>query len=146
MTSGNQAPPAIPKASATLIKRSAVPAGLKYTDYRQHLRRDFFYICAYCTMSEAESHGISFAIDHYEPRNARADLEHEYTNLMYACEVCNVMKGDRCPPPEARAQGHRFFRPDQDDYDEHFQVSGIRLEPKSNVGHYSIWALNLNRL
>ena len=57
----------------------------------------------------------------------------------------NVRKGDRCPPPEARKDNYRFFRPDQDVYHEHFQKSGILLESQSNVGEYSIDALDLNR-
>lgn len=97
-------------------------------------------------MSEAEAHAVRFTIDHYEPRKARPDLEDEYTNLMYSCDGCNVRKGDRFPPPEARKDDYRFFRPDQDVYQDHFQRSGIRLEPKSNIGTYSIEALDLNRL
>ena len=97
-------------------------------------------------MTEAEAQAIRFVIDHYEPRKARPDLVHEYANLMYSCDECNVRKGDRCPPPEARANDYRFFRPDQDVYQEHFQINGIRIKPKSNVGNYSIEALDLNRL
>lgn len=146
MTPGKGTTGGVPSSVSSVLKRSPVPAGLKYGEYRPSLRRDFFYLCAYCGMSEAEAHGIGFEIDHYEPRKARPDLENEYANLMYSCEVCNVMKGDRCPPEKARAQGHRFFRPDEDIYDEHFRTNGIRLEHKSNVGNYSIWALHLNRL
>ena len=96
-------------------------------------------------MSEAEAQAIRFTIDHYEPRNAQPDLIHKYSNLMYACDECNLRKGDRCPPASARGQGYRFFRPDGDEYHDHFEWSGIRIEPKTNVGHYSIEALDLNR-
>lgn len=139
----------LPFSSSTevvLVERSTVPADLQYGEYRQYLRHDFFYSCAYCTMSEAEARAIRFTIDHYEPRNARPDLVHEYNNLMYSCDECNKRKGDRCPPPNARADGYRFFRPDQDAYNNHFQLSGIRVGAKSHVGEYSIQALDLNRL
>src|ERR1700722_5601923 len=95
-----------------IVTRSQVEPGKRYTEYRQPLRRDFFYSCAYCTMTEFEAQSIRMTIDHYEPRNARRDLENDYTNLMYACTVCNERKGDRYPPPEARADGKRFFRAD----------------------------------
>lgn len=127
------------------VERSDVPAGLEYGEYRPHLRHDFFHSCAYCTMSEAEAQAIRFVIDHYEPRNARPELVHEYLNLMYSCDECNLRKGDRCPPPNARADGYRFYRPDQDMHQDHFQQNGIRLESKSNTGTYSIDALDLNR-
>jgi uncharacterized protein (TIGR02646 family) len=133
------------RATSALVKRSAVPAGLQYRDYRKYLRYDFMFSCAYCTMSEAEAQAIRFTIDHYEPRNARPDLQHEYENLMYSCDECNLRKGDRCPPSQARADGYRFFRPDQDLHQEHFEKSGLRLTARSNTGNYSVEALDLNR-
>ncbi len=129
-----------------LVIRSGVPAGLPYPEYKAYLRYDFFYACAYCTMTEAEAQAIRFTIDHYEPRKARPDLEDDYTNLMYACDECNLRKGDRTPPPAARADGFRFFRPDQDRYHENFKNRGVRLEAKTNTGHFSIEAIDLNRL
>jgi hypothetical protein len=134
-----------PKPNSPLVERSQVPAGLPYNGYKKYLRRDFFFSCAYCTMSEAEAQAIRFTIDHYEPRKSRPDLENAYDNLMYACDECNIRKSDRCPPPAARGDGFRFFRPDQDSRDQHFLRVGVRLRPESPVGHYSIEALDLNR-
>jgi hypothetical protein len=128
-----------------LVTRSAVPAGRPYGEYKQFLRFDFFHSCAYCTMSEAEATAIRFTIDHYEPRTARPDLLNEYGNLMYSCDECNLRKGDRSPPAQARAAGHRFFRPDEDIYTTHFETHDLRVEGKTNVGSYSIEALDLNR-
>jgi hypothetical protein len=96
-------------------------------------------------MSECEAQARRFEIDHYEPRNAKPDLANEYANLMYSCDTCNLYKGDRCPPPEARAGGHRFFRPDQDVYSDHFVQEGITLKHRTNVGDYTITMLTLNR-
>jgi 5-methylcytosine-specific restriction endonuclease McrA len=137
--------PSISATAAPLVARSTVPTNLAYSEYRKWLRFDFYYSCAYCTMSEAEAQAIRMTIDHYEPRSARRDLEHDYENLMYACDECNLRKGDRCPPPEARAKGYRFFRPDRDIHSEHYDAKGVRLEHKSNTGYYSIEALDLNR-
>lgn len=128
-----------------LVTRSVVPADLKYDNYRQYLRYDFFSSCAYCTISEAEALAIRFTIDHYEPQRARPDLTDDYANLMYACDECNTRKGDRCPPSEARADGYRFFRPDEDIHHQHFQRAGLRLESKSHTGEYTIESLDLNR-
>lgn len=129
-----------------LVIRSNVPTGLKYPKYKRYLRYDFIFSCAYCTITESEAQAIRFTIDHYHPRNARQDLEDEYSNLMYACDECNTRKGDRYPPPIAQVSGIRFFRPDQDSYNEHFKKAGIRLEPKSDIGGYTIAAIDLNRL
>lgn len=130
---------------SVLVVRSEVPQLKHYSDYRRYLRHDFIYSCAYCTMSEAEAQAIRLTIDHYEPRSARPDLENHYDNLMYCCDECNTRKGDRSPPPSARESGFRFFRPDQDRRDEHFRLHGLRLEAQSNIGHFTIAALDLNR-
>jgi len=132
--------------ASSLVVRSEVPVGKRYGEYRNYLRRDFVFSCSYCTMSEFEAQAIRMTIDHYEPRKSRPDLENTYSNLMYACDECNLRKGDRCPPPEAREEGHRFFKADEDFRDEHFQRTGVRLNPKSLVGRYSILALDLNRI
>ncbi len=129
-----------------LVVRSTVPVRKNYSDYREFLRYDFFFSCAYCTIAESEAQAIRMTIDHYEPRNARPDLENTYDNLMYACDECNKRKGDRSPPPDARANGFRFMRSDQDFRDEHLECKGPRVEPKTNTGSYSIQTLDLNRL
>ncbi len=128
-----------------LVVRSIVQEGLPYSSYRQSLRRDFIYSCGYCSLSEYEAQGLSFQIDHYEPQSARPDLEDTYVNLMYACDECNRLKTDLTPPPDAFANGYRFYRPDADIWDEHFTASGHRIDPTSNVGEFSVEALDLNR-
>ncbi|MGO9049119.1 MAG: HNH endonuclease [Xanthobacteraceae bacterium] len=143
----SKAPIASPsRGSGLLVTRSSVPSGLKYPEYRQFLRRDFFYSCAYCTICEAEATTIAFTIDHYEPQTARADLTNEYSNLMYACITCNRYKSDITPSPSALAAGIRYFRPDWDLRGDHFELSGLRLNPKSQIGDFSIEAIELNRL
>jgi uncharacterized protein (TIGR02646 family) len=132
-------------ADRRLVSRSTVEPGKKYPEYRQHLRKDFFYSCAYCTITEFEAQSIRMTIDHYEPRHARSDLEHEYSNLMYACGVCNERKGDRHPPMEARAAGKRFFRADADLRAEHFEADGLALKSKTDVGDFTIRLVDLNR-
>ena len=139
-------PQPTPERNSSLVTRSSVPVGLKYSAYKPYLRRDFFYSCAYCTMSEAEAQAIRFTIDHYEPKSAREDLEDDYSNLMYACDECNMRKGNRCPPASARADGFRFFRPDIDAYEQHFEKNGIRLRHKTTVGEFTIDAIDLNRM
>jgi HNH endonuclease len=94
---------------------------------------------------EAEAAAVRFTIDHYEPTSARPDLENEYNNLMYACDPCNTRKGDRYPPLAARAEGVRFFRPDEDVHSDHFELTGVRLKGKSKTGEYTVVALDLNR-
>lgn len=134
-----------PEAAVPRVTRSAVPPGKGYREYRQFLRHDFLFSCGYCAITEAEATAVRLTIDHYEPSSLRRDLEHVYSNLIYACDPCNMYKGDVCPPPAARAQGLRFFKPDEDVFAEHFKLSGIRLESKTKTGEFSIERLELNR-
>jgi HNH endonuclease len=97
-------------------------------------------------MAETESMGIRFTIDHYEPQSKRADLVHDYSNLLWACDPCNDNKGSDCPTDEMRARGYRYFRPDQDEGYEHFELTeDLFLTSKSNTGEYTINLVGLNR-
>jgi hypothetical protein len=128
-----------------LVVRSDVPADLPYREYLKYLRKDFVWSCAYCTMSEAEAMAIRFTIDHYEPRWARPDLLNAYDNLMYSCDECNTRKGDLVPPETARQKGVRFFRPDMDARSDHFELEGVQVKSKTDIGEFSIDAIDLNR-
>jgi hypothetical protein len=128
-----------------LVQRSVVEDGLPYIEYREVLRKDFFYSCAYCTISESEGRGVGFSIDHYEPQSSRPDLANAYNNLLYSCLSCNRLKSDISPPDTARDDGLRYFRPDEDIFEDHFVLNGIRLEQTSKVGYFSVNALELNR-
>ena len=128
-----------------VVRSSKLPAVKDYGGYLPVLRKDFWYSCAYCTMTEAEARAIRFEIDHYEPVSARDELKDEYSNLMYACQECNSLKGDRCPPQNARDAGQRFFRVDEDIRSEHFDATGIRVSGKTAVGEFTVDAVDLNR-
>jgi len=128
-----------------LVVRSSVFSGLRYPEYQEQLRFDFWYSCAYCTICEVEATGIGFEIDHYEPRHYRRDLENDYNNLMWSCNPCNRHKSSICPNQDQRALGYRYFRPDQDEYADHFDLQDLLLVKKSNTGDFTIEVLNLNR-
>jgi hypothetical protein len=116
-----------------------------YSEYREHLRRDFWFSCAYCTTAEAEATGIGFEIDHYVPSSRATTLVACYTNLMWCCEHCNGLKRDH-PSPEASAAGFRFFNPDTDAFEEHFESAGTRVSGRTcEVGTFTERVLMLNR-
>lgn len=129
----------------SLVIRSNVVDGRPYNTYRKELRWDFYYSCAYCSITEAEASAIRFVIDHYEPRSLRPDLTNVYANLMYCCDECNSRKGDRSPPAAARAEGLRFFRADTDIMSDHYVREKYLVKGISPTGEYTIIALDLNR-
>ena len=87
------------------VKRSAVGPVRSHREYLQILRKDFYYSCAYCTLTEFEAQGYSFEVDHYEPQSARPELVNVYENLMYSCECCNRNKSDLDPPAKLEPRG-----------------------------------------
>ncbi|QDZ02111.1 HNH endonuclease [Nitratireductor mangrovi] len=127
------------------VVRSQAPTGMKYQDYKPLLRRDFFFSCAYCTMSESEATAIRFTIDHYESQKHRPDLINEYENLLYCCDECNTRKGARLLSEKIKNLGYRIFRPDWDQRERHFSVSELRVEGKTAIGEFTIDAVALNR-
>jgi hypothetical protein len=134
------------KGQALLVRRSTPPQKAKEGVIRELLRHDFYYACAYCSISEVEAQGISFHIEHHKPKKTKdADVE-DYDNKMYACYLCNGYKSDEWPTPEEMALGMRFLRPDQDDYAEHFELKAdVVLHPLTTPAQYTELLLRLNR-
>jgi hypothetical protein len=123
-----------------------------YRSYREQLRRDFRYRCAYCLTHEGHNGwDANYCIDHFRPRKGafgRPDLEHEYTNLYWACRECNEIKGDIWPDEALMTQGFRFLDPCQqeDDHDAHWRTRPDgSFEPLTPAGTYTISHLRLNR-
>jgi HNH endonuclease len=140
------APPAIAQRLTPVVTRSRnLPTVKEYGEYLPYLRQDFWFSCAYCTMTESEARAVRFTIDHYDPAIEKPELKNEYSNLMYSCDQCNSLKGDRSPPQTEREKGWRFFRVDEDVRSEHFQLVGVRVRGTTNVGRYTVDAIDLNR-
>lgn len=131
--------------SAPVVVRSPVPQLAGYAGYREYLRFDFWYSCAYCSISEAEAQAIGFEIDHFEPQTVCQGNAHAYSNLMWACTVCNGHKSDIWPTAVQFENGYRFVRPDQEDPSDHFEMMAFRLAPKTAAGEWTLEVLFLNR-
>lgn len=130
------------------MRRTAVVAGQRYSAYREELRGDFWYACAYCGMTEAESALLElmkgFAIDHYHPRTDIWQVDDVYDNLMWACEGCNLLKSDLEPPASATAAGFRFVKIDVEHPDDHMKLVGDTLVQRTPAGQMTIEMLALN--
>lgn len=70
------------------------PVGIPYEKCREYLRKSFKFSCAYCTITESESPGATFNIDHYRPVTYFPLLRDECDNLRYSCPRCNSYKRD----------------------------------------------------
>lgn len=135
----------VPAPSFPVVQRTAVPQLPTYGEYREYLRYDFWYSCAYCSLTEIEAQGVGFEIDHFEPQDRCQGDPHIYSNLMWSCRVCNRCKSNAWPPDAARALGFRFVRPDHEDPADHFELRSYRLAALSPAGDWTLEVLDLNR-
>ncbi len=119
----------------------------QYRRYKDHLRQDFQYRCAYCDIHEAEWGGHRhFHVEHLRPRKSFPWLEAEYTNLLYACDICNCYKGSDWPNDNPTPETRGYLDPCQYNYDQYFAVHDDgTVEGKAEAARYMIEALHLNR-
>ena len=93
---------------ARILRKQDPPIQARYQDYKPYLRLDFVYRCAYCTIHEGRHGGEhNFQVEHFRPKRKDLfpELELVYSNLYYACNRCNVIKGSKWPTPEQQARG-----------------------------------------
>jgi uncharacterized protein (TIGR02646 family) len=66
----------------------------KVRECREYLRKASRYSCVYCTITESESPGATFNIEHFRPKTLFPKLTNKINNLRYSCPRCNSYKGD----------------------------------------------------
>lgn len=123
----------------------------KYSDYHNELREDFNHRCGYTDCSDKWWQD-GFHIDHFAPKKPRikdaakktkfALLEHEYSNLVYACPQINRAKKNDWPsddPSITEKDGKGYIDPCNDFnlYFERTDTGGI--VPKDNPSAIYMW-------
>jgi len=135
------------------IKRGPDPGPFSDSSrYRAHLRPLFRCRCAYCLMPDERLGGEEgMTVDHFKPQRRYPALRMSWSNLYYACPVCNSHYKKDYPTPEEEAEGKRFVDPCEEDPDEHFRLvrergTGDRwqVHPLSPAAGYVVFRLKLN--
>jgi hypothetical protein len=128
-------------------RRTSTPKHKAYQRYKPYLREDFAYACVYCGMHENEAGGPRFfTVEHFRPKSRFPQLATEYTNLLYACSVCNTYKSNDWPHDDPLAAGAGYLDPCEHDYDQHFGLAeAFVLIGHTAVARYMIDRLHLNR-
>lgn len=118
-----------------------------YHKYQDVLRFDFYYACAYCSITEIEATGIGFEIDHYFPKEKFPSLKSDYSNLMWSCRICNRYKSDYHPDAEDLRNGYVILRIDKCDPRDHLELDhdAMLFKSKTTTGEFNIQRLELNR-
>jgi len=133
-----------------LFQRNESPPKQKtYQAYKPYLRKDFRTRCAYCLIHEAHFGGLrNYHIDHFRPKKRFPELILTYTNLYYACGLCNTYKGETWPSPEQLQAGFEFGDPCKENlYEKHFQINERdgSLRALTKIGQYTKDHLRLDR-
>jgi hypothetical protein len=131
-----------------LQRRAKYSSFAKYGDYREEIREDSQRRCVYCDMHESEAGGEKcMTLDHYRP----AGRKHEPTNLVWACQPCNSLKGDRWPafglPGDPTVNGRSgFIDPFKEDRRAYFELQDDgSFKAIKDPAEYMILYLELNR-
>lgn len=106
-----------------------------YEAYRDWLRDEFSFRCAYCLMREKWLRGgLGFQIDHCRPQTRHPARTLDYRNLVYTCPWCNRAKsGVSVPDPTECAYGTYL----------HVGDDGI-IQAKNELGSILIEGLKLD--
>jgi 5-methylcytosine-specific restriction endonuclease McrA len=80
----------------TRTERRHGPVYNSYGRYRPWLRDEFDFRCVYCLKRERWGQVTGeFDIDHFEPQAINPAARAAYSNLLYACHRCNLVKSDQ---------------------------------------------------
>lgn len=138
------------------------PTYSKYGHYRSYLRTASKHSCTYCTISESESPGATFNIDHFRPQEKFPLLNTKCENLRYACPRCNSYKRNNwieesqgcirscevCTNKVCDKNIPRFIDSLVEEPDEHLFLDGndlLQVKGGSKPAEYTIKFLRLNR-
>lgn len=129
------------------IWRTHRPAPSYYKRYRNCLRWDFGFTCAFCLLHEADLsvHGISGSglgtIEHHLPKSQVPDKANDYANCFYACRYCNQARGNK---PNADEAGSELLHPCASTWSDHFILEEDELRSSTKNGSYTRDAYDIN--
>lgn len=141
-----------PHYSAAALPRRHQPPRAKFGAYRDCLRLEFAFTCAYCLSTEREAaegeeYG-GFEVEHFRPKGREEfrKLRHAYTNLLWSCHACNRAKWNKWPSKKERALGFRFVDPSKEALGHFLSLQGAQVHAvnSSTAGTYMIEEIRLN--
>lgn len=98
--------------------------------------------CEYCRIPQ-DGDRMPFHIDHIRPRKHHGD--DSLNNLAWSCFACSTSKGYAIAGYNDDDELTRLFHPRQDDWSEHFALSGAELICLTEIGRVTIDVLNINQ-
>ena len=100
------------------------------------------HLCEYCLIAEEDTF-FGCHIDHII--SIKHHGETKVDNLAYACAFCNRFKGSDIASLSSQTGGLvRFFNPRTDRWSDHFQLHGLSIEPRTEIGEVTLRILRFN--
>ncbi len=132
-------------------EKSTQPATGTYHDWKPLLAEEGFHQCVYCSISESSFGGIrNFHVEHYKPKGDSrfSHLENVFSNLFYACSICNSFKSDDWPcDPDSDLNVSCYPDPSAVDYSHIFTIENFTglIDGVNVAAKYILNKLYLNR-
>ncbi|MEK3672653.1 HNH endonuclease [Paenibacillus sp. FSL R10-2771] len=112
------------------------------------MSKDFNNRCGYCDDFDGWVGGEgAYHIDHFAPKSKFADLENNYSNLVYACSFCNRFKSNDWPSEDYRItyiNNIGYIDPCSEEYEELFSRDKYgNIKPSNELAEYMYDKLQL---
>ena len=130
---------------------SLIPQQGTYQDWKPQLAEESSNRCVYCAIYDAELGGQrNFHVEHYKPKSNPefAHLINDYSNLFYACPICNTFKSNSWfRASDGDWNTIHYPNPALYDYGDFFAEGGNAFIIIGNhvVGEFLVHKLHLNR-
>ncbi len=99
--------------------------------------------CEYCRLRQSDAPFRTFHIDHIRARKHGGS--DDPTNLALACDRCSLCKGyDLMGIDDETDQVAPLFNPRTQDWDEHFQLQGVRINGLTPNGRATVRVCQMN--
>ena len=132
-----------------IVRRHKPAKASDYRNFRDCLRWEFGFSCAFCLLHEsdlsgngAEDWGLMW-IEHAELESQKPDLANQYDNCFYCCRFCLQARGKR---PMVNKQGQRLLNPCSDSWLDHFELVAdeIQVRGEDQDAAYTLETYDLN--
>jgi hypothetical protein len=100
-------------------------------------------LCAYCLIHESDTY-LGCEVDHIISEKHGGPTE--LTNLANACVFGNRAKGTDIGSVTQSGTFCRFFNPHVDSWGDHFELDGVRIKSRTDIGEVTARILEFNMI
>lgn len=131
----------------TTIQRRSYDDEIAQQSARKMLEEDFGGLCGYCGKNGT---GLRerFHVDHFVPQRLDTNRVRDYSNFVWSCPKCNLIKSDQWPTGDKAIpyrDGIGFIDPASPEFDQHlFRTAEGRIEGRTELGKQMCRLLNFH--